>query len=87
MKMKSMYNFREYIIFFPKFFEPPIYSAQMKSQFASWMFNSNSVCNLSLLPKVKLFITIRYTLMQSLVNFGTKELQNFYFTKLAQFEK
>jgi hypothetical protein len=33
------------------------------------MFNSNSGCNLRLHPKVKLFITIQYALMESLVNF------------------
>jgi hypothetical protein len=53
---------------FPNMFEPPINLVQIQKQFASWIFISNSVLNLNLLPKEKLFIMSQYTLMKSFEN-------------------
>jgi hypothetical protein len=55
---------------FPNKFGSPIIQTKFKLSSASRIFNSNSVSNLNLIPKVKLFLIIYSTRMQNLVNFG-----------------
>jgi hypothetical protein len=66
-------NFEEFIRFFQTSLKPNIFWPKFKSSFASRNFSSNSVSNLNLFQKGKLFLIFHSIGLQSLVNFGATE--------------